>query len=104
MIAHGIDLDTEAVRDFCRKWKIRELSIFGSVLRDDFGPESDVDFLADYDEDAEWDLSDLMDMRDELAAIVGREVDLLTRAGVEASSNRLLKREILSKLERLYAA
>jgi predicted nucleotidyltransferase len=104
MIAHGIDLDSEAIREFCHRWKVRELCVFGSILRDDFRSESDVDFLVDYDEDCEWDLSDLMDMRDELAGFVGRRVDLLTRAGVEGSSNRFLKREIFSTLERLYAA
>src|SRR5438874_11661219 len=104
MIAHGIDLNSEAIREFCHKWKIRELSVFGSILRDDFRPDSDVDFLADFVEDAEWDLFNHMDMEDELAEIVGRDVDLLTRFGVESSRNRFLKREILSHLERVYAA
>ena len=104
MTAHGIDLASPVIRNFCRKWKVRELSVFGSILRDDFGRDSDIDFLVDYEEVAEWDLFDHMDMRDELAAIVGREVDLLTRRGVEASKNRFLKREILSHLERVYAA
>ncbi len=104
MTAHGIELNSDAIQDFCRKWKIRELSVFGSILRDDFRSDSDIDFLADFDEDAEWDLSDLMDMCDGLGRIVGRDVDLLTRTGVESSSNRFLKREIFSTLERLYAA
>src|SRR5258707_11862502 len=104
MIAHGIDLNSDSIRGFCRKWRIRELSVFGSILRDDFGPRSDIDFLADFAEDAEWDLFDQMDMEDELAEIVGRDIDLLTRFGLESSSNRFLKREILSHLERVYAA
>jgi predicted nucleotidyltransferase len=103
MIAHGIELDTEAIRDFCRRWKIRELSVFGSILRDDFRPDSDVDFLVDFDEDAEWDLFDHFDMEEELAEVVGRRVDLVARAVIEQSRNRLRKREILSTAEPIIA-
>ena len=103
MIKQGIDLDTEAVQAFCRKWKITELCVFGSILRDDFRPESDVDFLADFDDDAEWDLFDHMDMEDELAGIVGRPVDLLTKYSVETSQNRFYKKEILSTAEPVVA-
>ena len=99
---HGIDLDAPAIREFCRKWKIAELSVFGSVLRDDFGPHSDVDILVDAEPDADWSLFDQMDMQDELAKIFGRDVDLLTRGGLESSSNWLLKREIFASLERVH--
>ena len=104
MIAHGIDLNSEALRLFCGKWKIRELSVFGSILRDDFSADSDIDLLADFDDNAEWDLCALLNMRDELGDMFGRRVDLLTRAGVEGSGNILLKRQILSNLESLYDA
>src|SRR2546423_14036724 len=80
MIAHGIDLNSEAIRDFCRRWKIRELSVFGSILRDDFRPHSDSDFLLDHDDDAEWDMFDHFDMEDELAGILARNVDLVDRS------------------------
>lgn len=103
MIAHGIDLNTEAIRDFCRKWKIRELSVFGSILRHDFRPDSDIDFLVDYEASAEWDLFDRCDMEEELAGIVGRTVDLVDRGAIEASRNRLRKREILSTAEQIVA-
>ena len=103
MIAHGIDLDSEAIHDFCRKWKIRELYVFGSILRDDFRPDSDVDFLMDFVEDAEWDLFDRFDMEEELAGIVGRVVDLMERGAIETSRNRLRKREILSTAEPIVA-
>ena len=71
MIAHGIDLNSEAILDFCRKWKIRELCVFGSILRDDFRPDSDIDFLVDFEAGAAWDLFDRFDMEEELAGIVG---------------------------------
>ncbi len=103
MIAHGIDFNSDAIRDFCRKWQIRELSVFGSILRDDFREDSDIDFLVDYEEDADWDLFDHMDMEEELATIVGREVDLLTRYSVETSRNRFYKKEILSRVESVVA-
>ncbi|HLJ56921.1 MAG TPA: nucleotidyltransferase domain-containing protein [Chthonomonadaceae bacterium] len=103
MVAHGIELDTEAIRAFCCKWKIRELCVFGSILRDDFRPDSDVDFLVDYAEDAEWDLFDHFDMQDELARIVGRDVDIVDRGVIETSRNRLRKREILSTAEPVVA-
>jgi predicted nucleotidyltransferase len=80
---HGnIEFDDEAVTDFCRRRKIVEMSLFGSVLRDDFGPESDVDVLVVFDQDASWSYWDWGPMSDELAAIFGRPVDLVERRSV----------------------
>lgn len=104
MIRHGIQLDTPAVREFCQKWKIRSLEVFGSILRDDFRPESDIDFLVVHEPGADWDLFDHFRMEDELAEIVGRRVDLLDREVVETSRNRFRKRDILSTVEAVYAA
>ena len=103
MIAHGIDLGTPALRDFCRKWKFRELAVFGSILRDDFRPDSDIDFLADFHEDAEWDMFDHMEMEEQLAGIVGRRVDIVSRPAVERSRNRFRKKHILSTAETVIA-
>ncbi len=103
MTAHGIDLASEAIRDFRAKWKTEELSVFGSILRDDIRPDSDIDFPADYEADAEWDLFDDMHVQDEFAAILGREVDVLDLEGVASSDNRFLKKGILSTAERVYA-
>jgi len=75
----NLDLPSDDLRAFCRKWRIRELSLFGSVLRDDFGPESDVDFLVSFADDAPWSLWDFTTMRDELSVLVGRSVDLVER-------------------------
>jgi uncharacterized protein len=102
MTIHGIDLNTEAIYDFCRRWKIRELRVFGSILRDDFGPESDIDFLADFEQDEEWDLFDELRMQNELAELVGREVDILSRYAIETDSNWRFRREVLSSSERIY--
>jgi hypothetical protein len=102
MILHNIDLNTEEIHEFCRKWKVNELSVFGSLLRDDFRPDSDIDFHVDFEAGAEWDLFDHFDMEEELAAIVGRSVDLLDRGAIESSRNRLRKIEILSTLMPVY--
>jgi uncharacterized protein len=95
MTAHGIRLDITEIRAFCEKWKIRELSVFGSILREDFRPDSDIDFLYSQEE-GEWDLFDHFDMEEELAAILGRPVDLISRKAIEGSENRFYRREILS--------
>jgi predicted nucleotidyltransferase len=104
MEAHGIDLSSGAIRDFCKKWKVRQLSVFGSFLREDFKPDSDLDFLADFEEDADWDLSDVAEMREELGAIVGREVDLMSRFALNSSRNWLFRKIVLSSLETVYAS
>ncbi len=97
----NVTLDREALGAFCRKWRIRELSLFGSALRDDFNPESDLDFLVSFEPDAGWDLFDLVDMKAELEAQVGRPVDLVEK---EALRNPWRKYAILQTREVLYAA
>ena|SRR5258708_98902 len=103
MIIHEIDLDSQAIREFCKKWKIKELSVFGSILRDVFRPDSDIDFLVTYDRDAEWDISDVVNMKHELAHALGRPVDIISRSAIERSDNRFIKKEVLSTMEPIYA-
>jgi len=92
----AIDYDKEKLRDFCRKWKVTEFSLFGSVTRDDFGPDSDVDVMVRFADDADWSLIDEVHMVDDLVEIFGREVDLLTRRAVERSRNPLRRESILT--------
>lgn len=89
-------LDTERLREVCRRWKIAELDVFGSVAREEAGAASDVDLLVTFLPDAEWGLFDHVAMEDDLSAVFGRRVDLVTRRAVEASGNALRRREILS--------
>ena len=96
-----IDIPTERIAEFCRKWKIREFSLFGSVLRDDFGPESDVDVLVVLDDAAEWDLFDWVDMIEELKVIFGRDVDLVDKTAIR---NPFRRQSILRSHEVIYAA
>jgi predicted nucleotidyltransferase len=100
----NIALDKEKIAEFCEKWKITEFALFGSVLRDDFRPDSDVDVLVTFAPDTHWSLFDLVEMEDELEAIFGREVDLVGRRGIERSSNWIRRGEILSTAEPYYVA
>jgi predicted nucleotidyltransferase len=98
------DLPQAEIAEFCRRWQITELAVFGSVLRNDFGPESDLDVLVTFSPGANWGLLDHYQMRQELVMLLGREVDLLTRRAVEQSRNWLRRREILSTAQVIYAA
>ena len=98
-----ISIDKDRVREFCRKWKITEFALFGSVLRDDFRPDSDVDVLVTFAEDSHIGLRELVQMEDELKTIFGREVDLVMRQAVERSENYIRRRHILAHLEVVHA-
>ncbi len=99
-----IGVPRDKVADFCRRWKIAELDLFGSALRDDFGPESDIDVLVSFAEDARWSLLDIVSMQEELKQLLGREVDLVERRAVEASENYIRRKHILSSAEPVYVA
>ena len=104
-LARGrIAVPDEQVAAFCRQWQIVELALFGSVLRDDFSPESDVDVLVTFAPSARWSLFDLVRMEDELTALLGRPVDLVERAAVEQSENYIRRQHILQSLEPVYVA
>ncbi len=90
-----IDLPRDQIADFCRRWKITEFSLFGSVLRDDFRPDSGIDVLVSFAPDARWSLFDFFGMGEELEALLGRKVDMLTRSAVEQSYNWIRRKEIL---------
>ena len=104
MVTAKIELPMEAIAAFCRRWQIREFALFGSVLRDDFSADSDVDVLVTFEPDHPWSLLDHVTMQDELAEIFGRKVDLVSRAAVEGSRNPYRKHEILSTAHVVYAA
>lgn len=102
MIVHGIDLGSEAVRRFCRRWGIRRLAVFGSVLRSDFRTNSDVDLLFALDDESSLTLFRWQDMEDDLAAILGRRVDLVHERSLAASDNRYRRQEILQTARVVY--
>ncbi|NBB73455.1 MAG: nucleotidyltransferase [Bacteroidetes bacterium] len=88
--------------DCCRRWKITELAVFGSALRDDFRPDSDVDLLVQFAPDATWSLFDHVRMERELEEMAEREVDLLTRRAVEESRNWIRRKAILESARSVY--
>ena len=96
-----IDIPKEEIAAFCQRNHIRRMSLFGSVLRDDFTPESDVDVLVEFEPDRTPGL-EFITMQDELSEILGRQVDMYTFKGVESSRNWLLREEILSSAEVQY--
>ncbi len=99
-----IDIPEERIAEFCEKWLIQEFALFGSVLSDDFKPNSDLDVLVTFHENAKPTLFDVVRMENELIELFGREVDLVSRRGLEFSRNYLRRNAILSSAETVYAA
>ena len=95
-----ISINKQAVAVFCKKWKIVEMSLFGSVLRDDFNPDSDIDVLVTFNPEAKWSLWDFPQMQDELKAIFGREVDIVEK---DALRNPFRRHSILTTRQVVYA-
>jgi uncharacterized protein len=93
------ELPLNEIREFCDRWQVSEFALFGSFLRDDFGPDSDVDILVRFDESANWGLLAMTQMVEELEATFGRRVDLLTRRGVESGRNARRREAILNSAQ-----
>ena len=99
-----IEVPREQIVDFCERWQIAELAFFGSVLRDDFGPESDIDVMVRFLPEASHTLFNMVSMEQELSSILGRETDLLSRTAVEKNRNYIRREAILKSAEVFYAA
>ena len=99
-----IAIPSDGIAAFCERWQVAELAFFGSVVRDDFGPESDVDVLVSFDPRARRTLFDIVRMQDELSRVLGQEVDLVTRPSVEGSRNYIRRKAILESAQVVYAA
>lgn len=99
-----IEVPKEKIAAFCRRNHIRSFAFFGSVLRDDFRPESDVDVLVQFDPGQEPDLMEIVAMENELSEILGHKVDLVERQAVEKSENYIRRRHILQLVEAVYVA
>ena len=103
MKVKNIEIPIEKIKTFCTDWQVTEFALFGSVLRDDFRPDSDIDVMVQFDANAHPTFSDLEQMEAELQTIFNREVDLITRQGIETSRNYLRRQEILSSVQVIYA-
>ena len=99
-----VSVSRERLAAFCKAHGIKRLAVFGSALRADFGPESDVDVLVDFEPGRIPGLSGLAGVELELSALFGRKVDLLLRSTVEQSRNYIRRSAILDSAEEIYAA
>ncbi len=99
-----VDVTIDQIAAFCQKWQITQFELFGSVLRDDFRPDSDVDVLVTFAPGSGGTLYDLVHMEDELKTLFGREVDLVQRNAVERNPNYITRNNILRSARSVYAA
>ena len=101
MVSPNLVLSEKKIRAFCRRWKVTEFALFGSILREDFRPESDVDVLVSFAAEARWSLWDLAEMQQELEGVFGRSVDLVENGTLR---NPFRRQAILSTKEIIYAS
>lgn len=104
MTKRNIHIPKTQIADFCRRWQINEFALFGSALRDDFSPESDLDTLVTFAPGADWGLLDHLRMEQELANLVGRKVDLFSKRAVASSHNLVRRQEILRTAQVVYVS
>ena len=100
----NVSVTHEQIAAFCRKWDIVRFELFGSVLRDDFTPESDIDVMVTFGHNRRLNLHDWLDMREELGELFGRPVDVVERELIEASRNPYRRHHILKHNELIYVA
>ena len=96
-----IDIPQAQIEAFCHKWGVVEFALFGSVVRDDFRPDSDIDVMVKFVDGHTTDLFDIVDMKDELRQILGRQVDLVQHGTIE---NPFRRKSIMRDLTIVYAA
>jgi uncharacterized protein len=104
MKLQNIDLPMNEIQAFCLKWQIIELALFGSILRDDFKPDSDIDILVSFAPNTKRGLTEMLQMQDELEAIFKQKVDLIVKVAIERSENWLRRKNILESARTIYAA
>jgi predicted nucleotidyltransferase len=104
VIPGKLQVSIDKIDDFCRRWQITELALFGSILRDDFKPDSDIDVLVTFTPDAKWSLLDHIRMEQELKSLFGKEIDLVSKRAIQQSKNWIRRREILTTAQPIYAS
>jgi predicted nucleotidyltransferase len=100
-IKSNLEIPLDKIEAFCRKWKIKEFALFGSVLREDFRPDSDIDVLVSFEPDGGITFDNRVEIQDELAEIFGRKADLVEK---DAIRNPFRRHNILTTKEVVYAA
>lgn len=86
----------DVIRDFCRKWNLKSFRFYGSIMRDDFRPDSDIDVMVEFSPDAKPSFFDISTMQEELEALLCRKVDLADRRSVDRSENYIRRKGMLS--------
>jgi len=104
LLNRNITLPIRELQDFCQRWHITELALFGSVLREDFRPDSDIDILVSFDTNFRRGLTETLEMREELQTIFKRKVDLIVKSAIERSENWLRRKNILETAQVIYAS
>ncbi len=104
MTPMNLGVGAERIAEFCRRWKIRRLAVFGSFVRGELRPGSDIDLLVTFSPDADWTMFDHFAMEEELSHLFGREVDLVSVRAVEENRNPISRRAILDSARQIYAA
>ena len=104
MAIKNINIPQEKLKEICSDYSIKELSIFGSVLRSDFNSESDVDLLIEFEPDMRISLFDIVDLKKEFEKVFGREVDIVTKNAIKRSRNHLRRKGILENYKVIYAS
>lgn len=100
----NIELPINKIELLCQKWQIAEFALFGSVLRDDFNPQSDIDILVSFAPNAKRGLTETIQMRDELETLFQRPVDLIVKDAIQRSDNWLRRKNILESAQTIYVA
>ncbi|MCS6919738.1 MAG: nucleotidyltransferase domain-containing protein [Fimbriimonadales bacterium] len=103
LMRKGVQVDLDVLREFCQRWQVAELAVFGSLLTENFRPDSDIDVLISFQPEARPTLLSMAQMESELSDIFGRPVDLVEKRALERSRNPFRKSSILSRVEVLYA-
>jgi predicted nucleotidyltransferase len=100
----NLGVEPDAIAEFCRRWKIAQLAVFGSAARGRMHPESDLDLLVTFANDADWTMFDHYRMENELTRLFARDVDLISITALRENPNPIYAKEIIETARTIYAA
>ena len=100
----NLGVDASIIADFCRRWNIKQLAVFGSAAAGVLGPDSDIDLLVTFAPDADWTMFDHYRMENELAELFARDVDLVNVRALEENPNLTYYQQIINSAKVVYAA
>jgi uncharacterized protein len=104
VIENRLGVTSSTLAEFCHRWHITEMALFGSMLRDDFKPESDIDLLVSFDPNFRRGLAETIEIQDQIQQLLGREVDLIIKKYLERSENKVRRDRIINSAQVIYAA